>query len=190
MRIEFAALIFCFILEIILQALWMVTDYRPIKERIKWSFRPKTLLFTFQKAFSALLLLITTLYFPLPHTQFDFVLVCTGIIISIIGFIIAGWAKLSMSKTWAPAEQPNAPRQEERLVINGPFKFSRNPIYFGIILLSLGTCIAIRSYLIFLVLIPIIKFYRASVKEEGILEKKFGKSYLEYKNRVPRFLII
>jgi protein-S-isoprenylcysteine O-methyltransferase Ste14 len=188
MRIEIAALIFCFILEIILQALWMLTDYRPIRERIKWSFRPKTLLFTFQKAFSALLLLITTLYFPLPHAQFDFILVFAGIVISIIGFIIAGWAKLAMNKTWAPAEQPNAPRQEERLVINGPFKFSRNPIYLGIILLSLGTCIAIRSYLIFLVLIPIIKFYKAAVREEVILESRYGKKYLEYKSKVHRFI--
>ncbi len=189
MKIDTLILLFVILLELLLQIAWMVTDFRPLNEKVAWSFRPRTLLFTFETVISGVLLIITTLNFPLPSTSFDSVLRIIGLSLSIMGLIIAVWAKIAMKKSWGPAGL-NHEYQENILITKGPFSFSRNPIYIGIIFLALGACIALRSYLIFLVLIPIIKFYRASVKEEGILEKKFGKSYLEYKNKVPRFLII
>jgi protein-S-isoprenylcysteine O-methyltransferase Ste14 len=188
MKIDTLILLFVILLEILLQIVWMITDFRPLREKISWSFRPQTLLFTFEAAASGVLLIIATLYFPLPLTIFDSILRIIGLAISVIGFIIAVWAKIVMKRSWGPAGLDHK-YQEDILITKGPFSFSRNPIYAGIILLSLGTCIALRSYLVFLVLIPAVKFYKASIKEEYILEKKFGKVYLEYKNRVPRFLV-
>ena len=181
-------LVFCFLLEVVLQLVWIVTDYRSLKEKIKWSLKPQTLLFSSVNLITGILLIITIIYLPLPRTLLDPLLIVIGLVVAVLGFIIASWAKLTMRKSWAPAEQPTIPNQENKLIISGPFRFSRNPIYLGVILLALGTCIALRSYLIFIVIIPIIKFYKASIVEENILEKKFGEPYLEYKNKVRRFI--
>jgi len=76
-----------------------------------------------------------------------------------------------------------------KLVTSGPFRFSRNPNYLGMALLLFGIAIllgnlsAFISPMLFVVLIDI---FVIPVEEKN-LEKKFGKKYLDYKNRVRRW---
>ena len=115
--------------------------------------------------------------------------VLIGLVIFLSGTILAVWAKLIMGNSWGRPAQHDLSIQKQ-LVNTGPFAFSRNPIYLGLLLLFLGFEMILQSYLIVLI-IPLILIVTLAVKkEEKLLEKYFGKEYLEYKKRVPRFLKI
>lgn len=110
-----------------------------------------------------------------------------GLLIFMTGTILAVWAKITMGSSWGRPAQHNI-KIQSTLVTTGPFAFSRNPIYVGFLLLFLGFEMILQSYLIILILPLFFVVYFAVKKEEKLLEKHFGKEYLEYKKRVPRFL--
>lgn len=73
------------------------------------------------------------------------------------------------------------------LVITGPFKYSRHPIYFfSIIILGFRPTMDL-FYLVFFICM-LIYFYVGSMYEEKSLEKRYGSSYTEYKSKVPRLI--
>lgn len=78
----------------------------------------------------------------------------------------------------------------EGLVTEGAFAHSRNPLYFGNILIVLGVGIALNS-VVFVVLGGgfFLFAYRAIVAgEEQYLREKFGAEFDRYCERVPRFI--
>jgi len=77
-----------------------------------------------------------------------------------------------------------------RLVIAGPYRYSRNPIYAGMSSTYLGIAILLHSLWI-IVLLPAVLWvlFRTVVRsEEEYLERRFGDDYLNYKRSVRRWL--
>jgi protein-S-isoprenylcysteine O-methyltransferase Ste14 len=76
------------------------------------------------------------------------------------------------------------------LVQGGMFAHSRNPLYFGNILIAIGAGLVSNSLLFLIVGLPFFLFaYLAMVQaEEEYLAKKFGNEYSEYCRRVNRFI--
>jgi protein-S-isoprenylcysteine O-methyltransferase Ste14 len=76
------------------------------------------------------------------------------------------------------------------LLIRGPYRFSRNPMYLAELMLWLGWTILYGSIAVlvgFLIMGPLMN-YRVIPREERDLEARFGDVYFEYKSRVPRWL--
>ena len=81
-------------------------------------------------------------------------------------------------------------RASSSLVIAGPYKFTRNPMYVGMAIAYLGLAIADRS-LGSLILLPVVLLIirRAVIaNEEAFLERRFGSAYTDYKAKVRRWL--
>lgn len=78
--------------------------------------------------------------------------------------------------------------KEEFLAVNGPFAYTRNPLYLGSFIIGFGFCLAAQSLNIFIVYLILFLFiYRISIKrEEDTLQQKFGQEFVLYKERVPR----
>jgi len=76
------------------------------------------------------------------------------------------------------------------LVIAGPYRFSRNPMYVTGLIAWLGWVIFYGSPAVFvgLVLLWVIFTFRVIPYEERQLEGLFGDEYLEYKRSVPRWI--
>ncbi|MCS7053184.1 MAG: isoprenylcysteine carboxylmethyltransferase family protein [Ignavibacterium sp.] len=76
---------------------------------------------------------------------------------------------------------------DERLTlrIDGPYRFSRHPIYFFSIIILLSIPVMTVSRLT-LVICFIIYFYIGSIYEEKKLVKIFGQQYINYQKEVPR----
>ena len=81
-------------------------------------------------------------------------------------------------------------RPSTYLVVGGPFRWSRNPMYLGINLVLLGISLALRLYWVPLLMPALLTICHHGVvlKEEAYLEEKFGTGYLNYKARVRRWL--
>jgi hypothetical protein len=77
----------------------------------------------------------------------------------------------------------------EKLVQAGMFAHSRNPLYVGNLLITLGVALVIHSYAVYVVLVPLMFLsYRAIVAaEETYLHEKFGDEYAAYCERVNRW---
>ncbi len=76
------------------------------------------------------------------------------------------------------------------LVENGPYAFSRNPMYVGWALIYLAALLFSRSLWI-LLLFPVVLLVThvwAVLPEERALEARFGPLYDAYRERVPRYL--
>ncbi len=76
------------------------------------------------------------------------------------------------------------------IVTNGPFRFSRNPIYFGFLCILVGLPLALGNYW-GAALSPVFAasmFHLVIKHEEAYLENKFNDLYISYKSRVRRWL--
>ncbi len=85
---------------------------------------------------------------------------------------------------------PMKPQNTSRLVVEGLYKYTRNPMYVGLLIILFGYAIWLGSFSPFL-LLPLFYLVITEMQikpEERILEQKFGQSYLDYKNRVRRWL--
>jgi protein-S-isoprenylcysteine O-methyltransferase Ste14 len=76
------------------------------------------------------------------------------------------------------------------LVVEGPYRFTRNPIYIGFVLLYFGLAIILTSVWVLALLIPVLIVLQRGVveREEVYLERQFGDAYRKYQARVPRWL--
>jgi len=97
------------------------------------------------------------------------------------------WAVLTMRAGGAsiPTSEPT-----DAIVVRGPFRFSRNPIYLSMLLLQLGIGIWANS-LWFVGLAAVsaaLLSWGVISKEEEYLERKFSAAYSSYKARVRRWL--
>ncbi|MBO8204732.1 methyltransferase family protein [Prochlorococcus marinus] len=104
-----------------------------------------------------------------------------GILIIIISFIIMLVAIKDLGRNLSPFPRPI---NNSNLVTKGIYQFTRHPMYYSLIFISLGFFITKLSiYYLFLSisLVLIIKFKIAL--EEQYLKNKF-KNYLLYKNEV------
>ena len=75
------------------------------------------------------------------------------------------------------------------LLIKGILKRTRNPMYFGILLVYLSFILLSPSVICIILFIGIILLYDKMVNfEEDILEEMFGQEYLDYKKKVPKWI--
>lgn len=81
-------------------------------------------------------------------------------------------------------------RPTTAIVTDGPFGYTRNPIYVALTLLYVGIALTINSLWVLVLIIPVIIVMQFGViaREERYLERKFGDEYVRYKARVRRWL--
>jgi protein-S-isoprenylcysteine O-methyltransferase Ste14 len=103
------------------------------------------------------------------------------------GLGIAWWGEQVMHRAGTNV-RPDLP--STALVTDGPFRFTRNPLYVGLTLLYAGVALLIPSTWPLLLLIPVLLVMRWGViaREERYLERKFGEPYRTYLGRVRRWL--
>src|SRR5215813_13183005 len=76
------------------------------------------------------------------------------------------------------------------LVTEGPFRYSRNPIYVALTLLYVGVALLVNVWWILLLVVPVLLVIRYGViaREEVYLTRKFGEAYRQYTAQVRRWL--
>lgn len=76
------------------------------------------------------------------------------------------------------------------IVENGPFRFTRNPLYLGLTSIYLGLSLFLNTWWSVVLLIPVwlVMHFAVVLREEAYLTRKFGQTYTAYRVRVRRYL--
>ena len=111
-----------------------------------------------------------------------------GVVIGVVGLIFMFWA-VSLFRAAGTELNPTS-ESNKALVIKGPYAFTRNPMYLGITLLSLGIAFGVGSLPMFLV--PILIFATANWVhipfEEAKMRRQFGAAYNDFTHKVRRWI--
>jgi protein-S-isoprenylcysteine O-methyltransferase Ste14 len=110
-----------------------------------------------------------------------------GAALVIFGAAIGKWGEVTMRKAGTNVD----PRQAALAIVTaGPFRFTRNPLYLGLIALYLGITLLVDALapLILLPILLLVTHFGIIRREERYLEAKFGPAYLEYKRKVRRYV--
>lgn len=177
------------VIFIALRIIWSMNDPRSYKERFEWIKIPLHLItgtITMGAGILALVLYFKDYYL---FTDYEIPVTIIGLIITCIGAAFATWARLYMGKFWAPANTGHK-QYQSKLHTGGPFKYSRNPIYAGLLITAIGFFLALNSYLIVTVGLIYWYFNKSIQQEEPLLEKHFGESYELYMKKTPRLLFV
>ncbi len=110
-----------------------------------------------------------------------------GIIIAIIGTVIFAISIFTMRDSW----RAGVSREEKtKLITSGIYQFSRNPAFLGFDLVYIGISLTFFNPILLLIsLLCVLLFHLQIVLvEEKFLIQVFGNEYLNYQNKVNRYL--
>jgi protein-S-isoprenylcysteine O-methyltransferase Ste14 len=114
--------------------------------------------------------------------------IALGVVVGVIGLIVMFWAA-SLFRAAGTELNPTS-ETNKALVIKGPYAFTRNPMYLGVALLSLGIALGIGSLPMFLV--PVLIFATANWVhipfEEAKMRRQFGSAYDDFTHKVRRWI--
>jgi protein-S-isoprenylcysteine O-methyltransferase Ste14 len=110
-----------------------------------------------------------------------------GVLLSVAGIALCVGGFMTQKRA---GTDPFPYNPSTRIVAHGPYRFSRNPMYFGFALLTLGLAILVNSaWMLLAVPIGLVLIDRLVItREERYLERKFGEEYLNYKRSVRRWI--
>ncbi|WP_267406310.1 MULTISPECIES: isoprenylcysteine carboxylmethyltransferase family protein [unclassified Chryseobacterium] len=109
-----------------------------------------------------------------------------GIFLMILSFIWVVIAQIHMKNSWRIGIDEES---RTELITSGLFKFSRNPIFLGMIVSLIGFFMILPTMISLLFLILGIVLIQIQIRlEEVFLLKQHGENYVDYENRVRRLL--
>ena len=121
--------------------------------------------------------LVFIIFTPLKIGEQVFII---GVIIFLLGYVGMLLALNDYRQT--PLDKP---------VTRGIYRYSRNPQWVSLVLLFLGTCIAIGSWTAVILLSVSVIFYHFRILgEETALSQAYGESYQDYQAKTPRYLLV
>jgi len=106
-----------------------------------------------------------------------------GLVLYVEGFLLMGWALISLGRNYQAGGSD--PRAADGMVMGGPYRLVRHPMYAAALAISLGLACAVQSFALFsvfgiyLVLITLL----IPAEEEG-LRRAYGEQYIVYQRRV------
>lgn len=111
-----------------------------------------------------------------------------GAILALAGAALA--ARCAADFVWSGEGTPAPIDPPKKLVTVGFYRYSRNPMYVGIVSLLMGEAVLFRSpnLWIYTALVVVGFHLYAIFYEEPNLRRRFGESYLEYCRMVPRWI--
>ncbi len=147
---------------------------------LKWLVKQGKVLFL-------IFILLQTLFLNLfPILDAPFYLPVIGFVLFFAGLATAIIGRLQLGNNWANLED-YASLQKSKLVNTGIYRFIRHPIYAGDILMLVGLELALNSWLVLLMIVPMLVVIRQTTAEEELLAQSFP-NYVDYRMRTKRFI--
>ena len=109
-----------------------------------------------------------------------------GVLLCLTGLLLILLSLVSLGRSFRVGIDSDHP---DKLVTNGAFAYSRNPIYVAFAFILLGQFLIFSNWILLLYLgAAIWLFHRQVLREEDFLKQHYGEEFLEYCNRSPGIL--
>jgi protein-S-isoprenylcysteine O-methyltransferase Ste14 len=109
----------------------------------------------------------------------------TAAILTALGIAFAIWARIHLGSNWSAAP---AMKKDHVLVISGPYRWVRHPIYTGVMLAALGSALMGTFFGISVFAVASILFVSRIYREEAIMLELFPNEYPLYQARTKRLI--
>jgi protein-S-isoprenylcysteine O-methyltransferase Ste14 len=110
-----------------------------------------------------------------------------GIMFLLAGSFLQNWGRIALGRSFRLGSV--APAHDDKLVVNGPYRYIRNPMYSAVLCRCLGHALIVPSiavlFLFFCLMFLIIKMIP---EEENNLLSSYGKDYLDYMDSVKKLI--
>ncbi|HEY1780047.1 MAG TPA: isoprenylcysteine carboxylmethyltransferase family protein [Roseiarcus sp.] len=104
-----------------------------------------------------------------------------GAALTFAGLAFAIWARFVIAGNWSSYVEL---KQDHELIIAGPYRYVRHPIYTGLLLAFVGSALAVGEWRgVLAVAIVAASFWRKLRLEEAIMRGQFGDAYARYAAR-------
>ena len=118
-----------------------------------------------------------------PHTL---ALEAAGLAVTVLGAVFAIWSRVTLGRNWSSVPQV---KEQHELVVKGPYRIVRHPIYTGLILAAAGTALAQnRGIWLFMVVLILASYWLKIRVEERLMMETFPEEYPEYRRRVKALI--
>ena len=131
--------------------------------------------------------MLINIYFDLPKFYIPYGAIL-GVILIVISVLVVIYCSFKHYKTGRATVVPIQNAKE--LIVNDIYQYTRNPIYLAAIVTFLGLFLYtgyLTLFIYFLLSIPALHWYVVFV-EEPECRKSLGGKYIQYCNKVPRWL--
>jgi protein-S-isoprenylcysteine O-methyltransferase Ste14 len=121
-------------------------------------------------------------WFDQPLFTVTLPIALAGLVLAICGIGFSIWARLILGENWSSS--PSI-KQDHALIVTGPYRVVRHPIYTGFLFALLGSALQhglVRSFLA--VLTCAVGLYLKVSVEEDFMVQRFGDAYLRYRRNV------
>jgi protein-S-isoprenylcysteine O-methyltransferase Ste14 len=135
---------------------------------------------------AVVLMILLNKFFPILR-WLEFPWRYVGIVFIVFGFILSAGSGMLFRRL---GTQPRPGVKATVLVTKGPYRFTRNPMYLGLVTILVGLSILLGtlSPLIMIPTIILILHFNFILREEKWMESWFRESYLSYKKKTRRWL--
>jgi len=159
--------------------------------------------FTVVVAFFTLGYLLTIAFQIPPKLRFPLPIRLIGLLTLVLSFLFFGWlfryrrpvdilvsTYVSFSKVKRRVRLEERSRRTEPLVVKGPYRYVRHPLYLGVVLLVLGWWLLLDySFLLISIILLLLWFnFVVAPFEEKELRAIFGEDYERYAKGVPKII--
>ena len=120
--------------------------------------------------------------------RLDSALGVIGAVFAVIGWLVLLWCARDFAVRGRGTPAPYDPPRQ--LVVDGLYRFVRNPMYFALVTSVLGQAAMYRSRTVlwYAVVVALCFHLRVVLYEEPKLTELFGQSFADYRARVPRWV--
>jgi protein-S-isoprenylcysteine O-methyltransferase Ste14 len=110
-----------------------------------------------------------------------------GLLLYMLGFLLMAGALSTLGRSYQLGG--SAPRSEDKMIMDGPYKLIRHPMYTAALSISLGLACLIQSWAFFCVFcIYLVLMVPLIPMEEGGLRKAYGDQYDTYQKKVRKLI--
>ncbi len=109
-----------------------------------------------------------------------------GAALTFAGIAFAIWARVWIAGNWS---SDVTLKRDHELIVDGPYRWVRHPIYTGILVALAGTALAAGEWRgVLAIVLACAAYWRKLTIEEAVMRRQFGEAYVEYAERVPALI--
>jgi len=110
-----------------------------------------------------------------------------GLVFYVMGYLLMAWALLKLGDNYQLGG--STPRSKDTMVMNGPYRLVRHPMYTSALIISLGLAFLTQSWAFLVVfgLYLILILLLIPLEEDG-LQQAYAKRYIPYQQKAKKLI--